>query len=47
MTRTELEKYLGQKVELSIFDGTVISNSASYKKLQLLEVASNYLAERM
>lgn len=24
MTRTEFEKYLGQKVELSIFDGTVI-----------------------
>lgn len=32
---------------LKKLDGTVISNSASYKKLQLLEVASNYLTERM
>ena len=32
---------------LKKLDDTVISNSASYKKLQLLEVASNYLAERM
>lgn len=32
---------------LKKLDGTVITNSASYKKLQLLETAKNYLRERM
>ena len=27
-------------------DGTVISNSISYKKLRLLEVATNYITEK-
>ena len=31
---------------LKKLDGTVISNSISYKKLQLLEVATNYITER-
>ena len=32
---------------LKKLDGTVVSNSASHKKLRLLEVAKNYLIERM
>lgn len=32
---------------LKKLDGTTITNSASFKKLQLLEAASNYLIERM
>lgn len=32
---------------LKKLDGTVVTNSASFKKLQLLETASNYLVERM
>lgn len=31
---------------LKKYDGTVISNSASYKKLTLLEAATNYITER-
>lgn len=31
---------------LKKYDGTVISNSASYKKLMLLEAATNYITER-
>ena len=31
---------------LKKYDGTVISNSASYKKLTLLEAATNYIIER-
>ena len=31
---------------LKKLDGTVISNSISYKKLRLLEVATNYITER-
>ena len=31
---------------LKRLDGTVITNSVSYKKLQLLETAKNYLTER-
>ena len=31
---------------LKKLDGTVVSNSASYKKLRLLEVATNYITER-
>ena len=32
---------------LKTLDGTVISNHASYKKLRLLEITTNYLMERM
>ena len=28
-------------------DGTVVSNSASYNKIRLLETAKNYLMERI
>lgn len=31
---------------LKKLDGTVVSNSASYKKMRLLEVATNYITER-
>ena len=31
---------------LKKLDGTVVSNSISYKKLQLLEAATNYITER-
>lgn len=31
---------------LKKLDGTVVSNSTSYKKMRLLEVATNYITER-
>ena len=31
---------------LKKLDGTVVSNSISYKKLRLLEAATNYITER-
>lgn len=31
---------------LKELDGTVVSNSISYKKLRLLEAATNYITER-
>ena len=32
---------------LKKLDGTVVSNSASYKKFKLLEISNNYITERM
>ena len=32
---------------LKELDGTVVSNSISYKKLRLLEAATNYITERL
>lgn len=32
---------------LKKLDGTVVSNSANYKKLKLLEISNNYITERM